>query len=709
MKHIKIFLFIFLSVVSPLAMKADEGMWMIQDINSALQKKMQQRGLKLSANEIYNADAQGSSVSDAVVSLGFYCTASIISDNGLLITNHHCAFSDVHDISTPEHNYLEEGYWALQSKDEIPIAGKEVFFLKKVLDVTQEVKDMFNSKDKKGRHFGFRKISYIMEKKYSDSTGLQANLSSMWNGEKYYMALYQVYTDLRLVAAPPVSIAAFGGDIDNWEWPQQKCDFAMYRIYASPDGKPAAYSKDNVPLKTANHLTISLSGYKPGDFTMVIGYPGRTNRYSSSSEVNFDCTVNLPITNEIRGKQMAIMMNWMNQDPKIRLKYSDRYFNLSNVQENEVDKVKCVDRFNVVKAKEEEEKELQEWIDADPARKAKWGNLLNRISADYAKVAVAERSRIYYRETMFRGTNIAVFLMRLSNTRNPEFAMKSLHTDYPTLDPRPEYDLLEYAIKEYYTHIDSSYYGPFQKSLTKQFGTDYSAIANYLWSNTFLSSQEKVDAFKYENLQSDYLQKFFSDVNIDEFNKKGKDLVYRDDLHNLDSEYTHAVYEMNQDKGRVQYPDANFTMRLSYGAVSTLEPYDAVLCSWHSTTAGLLQKYDPDSYDFHLGARQKTLLEGADWGRYGVKEGKGRNAKNVMYVDFLTDNDITGGNSGSPVLNSKGELIGLAFDGNKESLASDVYYTPGYNKCVCADIRFVLWTLDKYAGMNRIIDELKIK
>ena len=239
---------------------ADEGMWLIQDINAALEKKMQERGLKLSAGEIYNADAPGAAVSDAIVSLGFYCTGSIISDQGLLITNHHCAYSDVFALSTPEHNYLEEGYWAVRSDQELPIPDKQVFFLKRVLDITGEVKNLRDDLAKKGLPCGMRRVSHILESKYKEDTGKEAYLNSMWAGEKYYMALYDVYEDLRLVAAPPVSVAAFGGDTDNWEWPQHKCDFAMYRVYMSPDGKPAKYSSDNVPLKPLRKLDISLDG-----------------------------------------------------------------------------------------------------------------------------------------------------------------------------------------------------------------------------------------------------------------------------------------------------------------------------------------------------------------------------------------------------------------------------------------------------------------
>ena len=313
-------------------LRADEGMWLVNAINSALEKKMQERGLELPAGEIYNADAPGTALCDAVVSLDFGCTGSIISENGLLITNHHCAYSDVFSLSTPQKNYLEDGFWAFSDREEIPIPGKRALLLKKVIDVTQEVEEMLAEAERQGRPLGSRKLGYLMEKKYSTSEGLEAWFSSMWKGSRYYISLYKVYTDIRLVASPPVCSAAFGGDIDNWEWPQHKCDFAMYRIYTAPDGSPATYNEENVPLKPLKSLKISLNGYKPGDFTMVIGFPGRTDRYASSFSVDFDCRVNLPVSNEIRGRQMEIVKGWMDRDPVTRLKYSDYFFSLSIVQ-----------------------------------------------------------------------------------------------------------------------------------------------------------------------------------------------------------------------------------------------------------------------------------------------------------------------------------------------------------------------------------------
>ena len=703
------------SVAGFQTLRADEGMWLVQDINSAIEKKMRDRGLKLSAGEIYNADAPGASVSDAVVSLGFYCTGSMISDQGLLITNHHCAYADIFALSTPEHNYLEDGYWALRSDQEIPIPDKEVFFLKRVLDVTAEVNNLKQELLADGKPVGMRRVSYLLEKKYKEETGLEANLSSMWSGEKYYMALYTVYRDLRLVAAPPVSVAAFGGDEDNWEWPQQKCDFAMYRVYAAPDGSPAEYSESNVPMKPSRKLEISLAGYKPGDFTMVIGYPGSTDRYSSSMETDYQERVILPIANKLRRGQMEIMRRHMDSDPAVWLKYSDTFFGLSNLGEMQEGEEACLRRFGVLEEKESEERELQTWIEASPERKAVWGTLLGDLKAKYAASEFSERNKAYFRETFFRGTIIGRTIMRMNSTRGGYAQMKKfLDRGMEETDPGLERDLLEYAVTQYFSNIDTCFFGPYQRELVRMFGSDYRSMTDYIWAGTFVSSPEKAAEFLEESqFREDRLRKLITDVSVVEFNKLDGGVNYRTQILSDNKSYVNALYEMRAEKGEQQYPDANSTMRLTYGTVCGLEPHDGVICGWQSSTDGILEKYEADKRDFKPSDEFMSLLKAGDWGRWGISpsnSGKGRKStapeESRMPSDFLTDNDITGGNSGSPVLNASGQLIGLAFDGNKESLAGDLSYTPDYNKCVCVDIRYVLWTLDRYAGMDRILEEL---
>lgn len=719
---------------------ADEGMWMINALDKALEKNMKKRGLKLSAREIYNADAEGATISDAIVSMEFGCTGSMISENGLLITNHHCAYGDVHALSTPEHNYLEEGFWAMKSEEEVNIKGKTVYYLKKVLDVTDEVNALKEEYAAQGKKLGGRKMSYIMETKYNKESGMETMFSSMWSGSKYYMAFYEVYKDVRLVAAPPVSSAAYGGDTDNWEWPQHKCDFAMYRVYTAPDGSPATYSKDNVPMKPKATLKISLDGYKAGDYAMVIGYPGRTNRYSSSYETDFNENIKLPISNRLRGEQMDIIEKWMNIDPQVRLLYADYYFGLSNVQKLYGGEVQCFGRFDVVGQKAALEEELQAWIEASPERKQKWGNLLNDLKAKYIAVIPAQTDINYYRESLIRGTRFSRVLGKVMAYRNevllangikpkrgaallngPDpveeeccrtkgFCPKSftklyegLVKEYEIFDLRVEKELFAYAVKQFFANVSEEMLGEYQKEVRDQQGSN---VAEYLWENSFLTDMDRLEKFMAEEhtvaeMFNDPVYRFFKDVEILTFNKRIIEIEGKVRISDLEREFTHALYQMRLDKGIVQYPDANSTMRLTYGTVGGFNPRNAVYYDWKSEPVGILEKYDPENYEFRLNDRQYLLYKKADWGRWGF----GKN-KDTMYVNFLTDCDITGGNSGSPVLNAKGEIIGLAFDGNKESLASDMWYTPDYNKCVCVDIRFILWTLDKYAGMTRIIEEL---
>ena len=688
---------------------ADEGMWMIHAIDAALEKKMQERGLELSAKEIYDADAPGASVSDAVVSMEFGCTGSMISDKGLLITNHHCAYSDIHRLSTPEHNYLEEGFWAMNSDEEVNIKGKSVYFLKKVIDVTEEVEKLKAELEAENKPSGMRRLSYLMEREYKETTGLEAWLASMWNGSKYYIALYEVYSDVRLVAAPPVSSAAFGGDIDNWEWPQHKCDFAMYRVYTAPDGSPAGYSEENIPMKPKAKLNISLDGYKAGDYTMVIGYPGTTNRYSSSYEVDFNETLKHPVSNRIRGSQMDIIKRWMDADPEIRLKYSDYFFSLSNVQELYSGEVECFDRFDVVEKKAALEKEIREWIDASPERKERWGTLLHDLEKTYKALREPERNAVFYRETMIRGTRLGLIMRRAFNARNME-GMGRMRKDYEEIDLRVERELMGYAIDEYISNIDPAYLSPWQKEMIERFSNggecDIKSLTDSLWSSSIFTSEAGIGrllskSVPHDEIIRDPLGKFVMDVKITVFNDAKTEAETGKGATELNSEFTRALYAMWIDKGVPQYPDANSTMRITYGTVGGIEPKDGVVCDWKTTPKGILEKHDPADYDFRLNDRQYLLYRKGDWGRWGFGPDGG-----TMYVNFLTDNDITGGNSGSPVLNSKGELIGLAFDGNKESLASDAMYVDGYNKCVCVDIRYILWTLDRYAGMTRIIEEL---
>ncbi len=738
---------------------ADEGMWMVQSIDRALEKKMQERGLKLAVSEIYNADAEGATLADAIVSLDFGCTGSLISDQGLVITNHHCAYCDVHALSTLDRNYLENGFWARSAAEEQHIPNKNAYLLKRVIDVTEEAEAYIaeyarchrkSQVNGAGRFAGqqgecsMRKLSAVLERRWKEKTGMEAWLYSMWKGSRYYIALYEVYSDLRLVAAPPVSASAFGGDIDNWEWPQHKCDFAMYRIYTAPDGSPASYSPDNVPMKSPTHLKISTDGYQEGDFTMILGYPGRTDRYSNAFETDFEINRKLPVCNRLRGEQMRIINGWMNQDEKIRLQYADYYFSLSNVQELQDGEVKCSKRFNVLDIKEDTDRELQEWIESDPGRKARWGNLLETIGKKYEATQEIERNINYYRETLIRGVRFNRILFRIRSLREEVLqangitpkrrfelkdgtdpveteacrtirfkgkeltsTMRMIQDQYASFDLRVEKDLFHYALEEFYRNVSPEYWGTYQQELHERF-TDKSfhatELADWLWQKSYITDQERFKSFLAEEHTideyfADPMFRFFNDIDITTFTLKLMKVEGMPKINRLNKEYTQALYRMRVDKGIPVYPDANSSMRLTYGTVGGIEPWDAVIKNWFTTTDGILEKHDSSRYEFRLDERQKVLYETRDWGRWDCGNGR-------MQVNFMTDNDITGGNSGSPVLNAEGKLIGLAFDGNKESLASELHYVEGYNKCICVDIRFILWTLDQYAHLDRILNEL---
>ena len=636
---------------------ADEGMWMINTIDRMLEKKMKATGLKLDGKMIY--DEEKESLSDAVVALSFSCTGSMISPDGLMITNHHCAYSDIHALSTMGHNYLEDGFWAMRRDEELPVKGQAVYFLKKVFDVTAEVQALREELDVAHRPMAMRRVYSRLEEKYAKVYEGQGELicSSFYNGNLYYMALYAVYRDVRLVAAPPVSIASFGGDTDNWEWPQHKGDFAIYRIYTAPDGSPAEYAPENVPLHPKKVLTIAQNGIKDGDFTMVIGYPGRTNRFASSYAVEEILHIQNPIQASFRLDQMKIIEKWMNEDVAIRLKYADRYFSLSNVQEIREGEIYCYNRFDVVEAKRAEEQQLQKWLgDSD---------LIYRLGEKYEDVASINQQIVYFQETLVRGTNLHRYANAL---QRGDTAMAKRELEH--LDMRVERDLLRYSLRQFFKYVHREYWGEYLQGLYDRFDGDVDAMLNEVFEG--------------------HVHDALSSCKIVQFNEQRDRIEAGESKSALERQFKDAVYRMKLARKLPMYPDANSTMRITYGKVCPLEPRDAVSLASHTRTAGILEKYDPNDYDFSLKPDYRDMLE----------------KKPGIPVNFLTDNDITGGNSGSPVLNARGELVGLAFDGNKESLSGDTYYVASMNRCICVDIRYVLWILREYARMDTLLAEI---
>ena len=678
-------LFSLLFVISVLAFPAfaDEGMWMTG-----------------------NTGKRTEALCASVVSIDFMGTGSLISSGGLVITNHHVAYGDVAAMSDATHNYLEEGFWARSLEEEIPIPGRSVQFLRGTIDVTDEVQLLLESGEVKPGVMMMRKLGSIMEKRYSDKTGYEASLSSAWRGGKYYISLYEEYSDVRLVGVPPARIGAFGGDEDNWEWPQQKGDFALLRIYTAPDGSCAKYSPENIPLRSEKYLKISLKGFREGSKTTIIGFPGSTDRYAPSAKVDYLVDVQLPITTRIRGEQMSIISKWMDKDPEVRRKYSNFYFNLSNAQELYLGELQCYRRFKVADARREAEAELDEWLDTDPSRRARWGRPADELKRKYEAERRAQANYQYFRECVIRGTQLepvasrsGVLLRHYSEDRVAGVRRAS-ERNYANTDLRVERELFRYGLETFYENVDEEVLGPCQKELKNRFGRDYDALCAFLWDGSWLSDPARIEAYLdpatdmkafLEANSDDALMRFFADATVGGYNAAIREAQGTPDINAVTKDYTRAFYEMQTSKRKSPYPDANSTMRINYGRVKGLEPRDAVQCSYYSTVAGILEKHDPSKYDFCLPDDWKAALE---------------KAPPKMKVNFITDNDSTGGNSGSPVLNSRGEIIGLLFDGNKESLASEVLFTPGYNRSVNVDIRFVVWILREYAHFDRILGEL---
>lgn len=734
------------------SVRADEGMWLMTDLGK-IYPRMRAEGLKLKASAIY--DEQTPALSDAVVAVdGGMGTGSMISDEGLMITNHHVAYSDICTLSTEEHNYLETGFWARTRGEEIPVPGKTVSFLRRIEDVTAEVEAIKTRLRNEGKWgpMSMRRVYSEIEKKYAATTDLEVSCMSMWGGKLYQMFYYEVYRDVRLVGAPPVSIGAFGGDYDNWGWPQHKGDFALYRVYTAPDGRPAEYAAENVPLKPRTVLRIATGGVHDGDFQMILGFPGRTNRYASSYAIDEKQYVKNPVVVQNRQERMDIIRRHMERDPLVRMAYSDAFFSLSNYADYAKWETRCLQRFGVSSIRRAEEERLQAWIDADSARRAQYGDLLEYLSAGYAKRRDAEVALNYFREAwlgpseaLLTANRVASYLGKLERThrdslrRSDEDVAGVLRAGFrlrKNYDPATDRDLFARMAVNFTASVPREMWG---EALCRQYdaaGGDADRMARAAFDASFCSSADRFDAYfacdrSVAEIQQDPLVALTESVPVQTFTHcvdraeheaccgygafrgegrgkgpgmgrgKGKGMgrmLGGNYVMRLESIYADLLYDFRDSEGILQYPNANSTMRLTYGTVGPVSPSDGVHYDSRSTTAGYMEKYNPGQYEYRVDDRLRQLLAARDWGRWGEK--------GTLYVDFLTNHDITGGNSGSPVLDARGRLVGLAFDGNRESMAGDVWFHPELAKTVCVDIRYVMWVIEKYAGATWLLDEL---
>ena len=698
-------------------------MWMLPLLQKMNSKTMTELGCRLSADDIYSINH--SSLKDAIVQFGGGCTGEIISGEGLLVTNHHCGYASIQKLSSVDHDYLTDGYWAMNRSEELPVEGLTVTFLESMTDITAALNKAEKQALKEYRNRPVAELDSLVAKAVSDKEAELMKKAqdsnphcdvegiSFYNNNVKYIIVYKTYKDIRFVGAPPSSIGKFGADTDNWMWPRHTGDFSMFRVYADKDNNPVEYSEDNVPYTPKNHLKISLKGFNEGDYAMIMGYPGRTNRFYTSPELQSLLDIQ-DISIEARTIRQDIMMEDMLADPKVKIQYASKYAGSSNGWKKWIGMKQAFAKLNVIGRAEEEEAAFTAWVNASPKRQEAYGNALGQIKEGVESGRTANRIARTAIESVFRielssiattFNNAAKTSLRATEVKDTLKAFEDafaavadLYKDYSvSTDIKEAKALLNY----YRTHIDSTYY---LKGLGEDFGTmDIDKYVDELFAASVFSSADKLS----EAIDSPDRAEIFSDPAISLARAAGEVLapLYAD-INKSDSllaagrkAYTAGLLEWKKDEP--SYPDANFTMRLTYGTIKGYSPKDAVTYKYYTTLDGVMEKEDPDNWEFVVPAKLKELWKAQDFGDYALPDGK-------MPVAFLSNNDITGGNSGSPVLNADGELIGLAFDGNWESMSSDIMFEPDLQRCINVDIRYVLFIVDKFGGAGYLLDEMDI-
>ncbi len=709
------------------SVSADEGMWMLPYLQKINAVDMKEKGLKIDVSEIYNDN--GNSLKDAIVIFGRGCTGEIVSPEGLLFTNHHCGYGPIQQLSSVEHDYLADGYWAMDRSEELPVPGLTVKFIRHIVDVTGDVlgsvPDIAQASER--QKIVVENIKALRESFTKQYPGKLIQINEFYEGNQYFVFVIDEYTDIRFVGAPPASIGKFGGDTDNWMWPRHTGDFSIFRVYSAPDGSPAPYSKENVPYKAPSYLKVSLKGYRPGDFAMIMGFPGSTDRYMTSFEVDQVLNVTNPNRILVRGERQNILKADMASDPKIRIQYASKYASSSNYWKNSIGMNAALKKLKVKDKKELQEKNFLAWAAADPVRNEKYGHALDMIRLAIEKRTPAQSEMQFLTETIFTGVEIGsmVSSFRLSGV-NPDslraagkisqFAQK-LYKDYNEATDRKVTLRMLALLRE---HVPAGHLPTFfAEVIDADFRGDLEAYVNYLYDNSVFANQTKFEAFL-----SDYDPK---KLECDPANVLRTSAVNRlSELRDTLSVTVESFAEgkrlyvaglMEMEPNVNHYPDANFTIRLTYGQVLPYSPADGIEYNYFTTLKGVIEKEDPSNpTEFTVPAKLKELYAEGNYGRYGeypfVKKGRklraDLSANPELHVAFLTNNDITGGNSGSPVLNADGELIGLAFDGNWEAMSGDIVFEPRLQRCINVDIRYVLFLIDRFGGAGYLLDEMTI-
>ncbi|HLN53282.1 MAG TPA: S46 family peptidase [Lentimicrobium sp.] len=695
---------------------ADEGMWLPLLIERLNYVDMQKEGLKLTPEEIYSVNH--SSLKDAIIQFGNGCTGEIVSSQGLVFTNHHCGYGSIQSHSTIDHDYLADGFWAMSMKEELPNEGLTARFLVRIEDVTKRVLNELNDNmTEEQRADKVSEISKSITDEATKGNGYQARVASFFEGNEYYLFVYEVFRDVRLVGAPPSSIGKFGADTDNWMWPRHTGDFSIFRVYTGPDGKPADYSENNIPLKPKHHLPVSLAGVEKGDFAFIMGYPGGTERYTTSWGVDQAINLNNPTIVNIRAKKLGIMRQDMDADRDVNIKYASKYASIANYWKYFIGQTKGLKRLNVYEEKQKLESEFTNWVNAAPDRKAKYGDVLPGFENAYKNLNDYLIQRIYYSEAIARGAEI----MTMANnfialekelslaqpnqdklTRMKEGIKKYIERHFKNYNEPTDRKLLSAMLEMYYKNVPQNQQPALFRTMVESNKMDFDKLANKIFDKSVFTNKATAEAMaenpnlkKLRNDPAFKLMKAFSDqfyANQDKTEESENTLQKSNRL------FIAGLREMQPEKKF--YPDANSTMRLTYGKVLDYYPADAVHYDYYTTMNGIMEKEDSTNWEFVVPDKLKQLFENKDFGEYGEN--------GQMPVCFISTNDITGGNSGSPIMNGKGELIGLAFDGNWEAMSGDIAFEPELQRTINVDVRYVLFIIDKYAGAKNLINELTL-
>ena len=685
----------------PAALRADEGMWLLPLLEKMNADALRNLGSRLTPEQIYSVN--NSSIKDAIVQFGGGCTAEIISGSGLLVTNHHCGYSNIQALSSTEHNYLEDGYFALSRDEEIPCPGLTVRFLQSMTDVTDELA-------------AGKSRQQLINAAQSANPNCQVRIVSFYNDNVQYLIVSKIYRDVRFVGAPPASAGKFGGDTDNWMWPRHTCDFSMFRVYADADNEPADYSPSNVPMRPRQFLNISLKGVQEGDFAMIMGYPGSTQRFQTATQLQ-DMLATNDVRIDARGIRQDVLWKAMRADSKVGLQYANKYASSSNGWKKWIGEREAFAALDIIGREEQKERDLTAWINADPARQEAYGGAIDRIAASIEgstapKLAVTLLSEtlgrielLGFANTMDRSMQMALNAQdQGADTQNLvqqtlDTVMDMLAEEYEDYDCNVDRDVAIALIDHYKARVNPA--DAVMLNGKSILSMDTRKLVDNLFKKSIFTSPEKLAAkpITAKLLAADPAVQLAKAVTAASQPLTQTANAARADLAAASKAYGAALLKWTE--GQPSYPDANSTCRLTYGTVKSYEPKDGVLYKYYTTLKGVMEKEDPSNYEFIVPAKLKEIYQNKDYGQYA-------NAQGELVTCFLTNLDITGGNSGSPVMDADGNLIGLAFDGNWEAMSSDVMFEPNLQRCICVDIRYVLLMLDKYAGAGYLLNEMNL-